>query len=297
MTQLDTGAEAPAVASAPEPSQAPVAAPTTSDDAFIRVPKDQLGAWDGRFGEVISRAKTHDEYADWFPMLSEMRANFKTPQEFVDYYNGLHASATPPNTPPATETPPEPKFLTEERFSALLEERDKTRTASDKKAQAQEAADAVYTKASAEEDKLVSDVLTGLKAEPDSFTGRIATATLQSAINRAVRDRLLKALPSFATDGDKAKVMSEISKTPSTAADRKAAREMFVNDWKDLANNHVASFAEDNQDATATLGAGPGGPQDPLDTSNMDPEEWDAMSRQEKKAMSIRAFNAAKQRR
>jgi len=276
MDPLETGANAPAVPSAPEPSPAPAPAPTTvPDDDFIRVPKDQLGAWDGRFGEVISRAKTHDEYADWLPMLSQMRESFKTPQEFVEYYNGLQSPEPDPNTPPAPEPTPEKPFSKEDMI-ALLDERDKTRDERTKTTQAQEASDLVYKEASAEEDKLVSDVLKGLKAEPDTSTGHVATAAMQYAINKAIQDRLLQSLPSFATAEDKAKVLSQINSTPSTAEDRKAAMEQFSNDWKDVANQSVASFAEaDNQIPAASIPSGAGGPQDAPNYADMTGAQYD----------------------
>lgn len=283
MTQLDTGAAPPAAPSAPEPSPAPAPDPTLqqtpADDAYIRVPKEQVAPWGGRFGEVISRAKTHDEHAEWFPRIQELKdMGINTAAEFREYWNNMHAaggeqaSETPPQTPPAPDDP-DSRPLTVGDWKKLQKEMaDERRTESEQAEQAR-----ATTEALAAETKFVSGLLDEIKIPEDSPQRGPMTALAEYAITQAIEKRVVPTLATYLTPEQRAKEIRDCKILATTPEDLKAAREIFGTVIKDLGNEAVASFATATNDATPSLAGGAGGPQAPNDTSKMSVEEYDGL--------------------
>ena len=287
MTQVDSAEPAAVETPAPVPTETPsvpVAAPPV-DDGYIRVPKDQIANWDGRFGEVVKRAKAYDENAEWYGIIDELKAmDLDTGEKFRAYWQQRHAESEPAAAPQEPGNPDE-KPLTVAQFKKFQEEQ----TQKQRQDREQDEQTRTTQEARAAEQTASDGILDGLKLKADSRQRLLAKHHLNGCLNDKIEARVRESMPLHATDAQVQAAISKALDSPGTEADLESAQKAFLDDWKDFDNEAVAQFAT-QQNATTTLGAGPGGPQPPLDTSQMDPDDWRSMSRKDKADMAKAAY-------
>ncbi len=295
MTQVDTSAGAPVAPDVAPATPAPTPAPAvdatasagaggpqpTGGEEFMQVQREPFKPYGYDYHDVIRRAKTHDENAEWFPRIQELKdMGINTAEEFKQYWNTMHAKdgepvigeQTPPATPPAPENP-DAKTMTVGDYKKLQKEfADEQRTASETAEQAR-----VTTEAQAAETQFVSGLLDEMKLPADSPQRGPMGALADFAITQAIEKRVVPTLATYLTPEQRAEEIRQCKTLATTPEDLKAAREIFSNVVKDFENEGASRVALATQDATPSLAGGPGGPQAPNDISKLSLPEYDAL--------------------
>lgn len=276
---------------APEPAPAPAPAPVVPEgtvydsNTHVLVPKEQLGDYDGRFGNVMRDAKAYaagkadGRYDPGMDKILDLaRQNGMTLDQVHDYITSDGSVGGQPQQnqydipgqPPAGQQPPE--ALTVNRYQELRQQE----RAEDTAARQAEAADTQRATAfnSEREDvtKMLRDDFKYSFTEdglPDGSRAIVAQQLFNSALNKVMKGDV----PDWLPQEDRVKALSSIVSTPSTSSQRQKAKTLFTEWVTEFKNDAVAEFAEGQKSVPATtLGTGAGGPVT-KDVKDMSPAE------------------------
>lgn len=255
------------------------------DESYIRVPRDQLREWNGRYGDAFGDARKYrslqangfdDQSMDHAKRYRRIVQTTGMDDDTLLRYWQEPAPEGQEPPPESAGVPPgeaaDDRYLTREQLVQVLDERDTARQKSEEKRRQDDQAKQQYDEARTIEQQSAVDCLKAVGMEPDA-NGKHSEMFLThwGIYARALAEAKQQMLP----PGLAADIRQRLLDASPPAHVLARAKELYGAKASDLRAQHIAAFAKGQGKLPgATLAAGAAGTEPP--------KNWEDMNRTER---------------